>query len=279
MILVTGATGHVGRHVVSGLLEAGEKVRALSRNPGSRPWPPGVEVLPGDLTQPGTLAAALGGVDSMYLFPVFGAVPDAVEAARQAGVKHVVMLSSQAIEYSTGDPHLACEEAVTASGLSWTFVRTGALMVNDLHWAGQFAGEGVVRGAYESSPLAPIDERDIAAVVVRSLLTPRSGTVHTVTGPQSLTQVDRVRIAGQVLGRTVPFEELPREHVRKQMTAHLPAALVDELLDHRASLVGTTAEVLPTVEQVTGRAPYTYAEWLAHHEADFRPAGQAAAGH
>ena len=209
MILVTGATGHVGKHIVRGMVEAGEKVRALSRNPGSRPWPPGVEVLPGDLTQPGTLAAALGGVDSMYLFPVFGAVPGAVEAARQAGVKHVVMLSSQAIEYSSGDPHLACEEAVTASGLSWTFVRTGALMVNDLHWAGQFAGEGVVRGAYGSSPLAPIDERDIAAVVVSSLLTPRSGTVHTVTG----------------------------------------------------------------------RAPYTYAEWLAHHEADFRPAGQAAAGH
>ncbi|WP_160159212.1 NAD(P)H-binding protein [Streptomyces sp. SLBN-118] len=276
---MTGATGHVGRHIVSGLLEAGGKVRALSRNPGSRPWPAGVEVVPRDLKQPGTLAAALGGVESMYLFPVFGAVPEAVEAARRAGVKHVVMLSSQAIEYSEGEPHQACEEAVSASGMSWTFVRTGALMVNDLHWAGQFAGEGVVRGAYGMSPLAPIDERDIAAVVVRSLLDPRSGTVHTVTGPQSLTQVERVGIASRVLGRTARFEELPREHVRQQMTAHLPPALVDELLDHRASLVGTTAEVLPTVERVTGRAPYTYAEWLAYHEADFRPAGQAADGH
>ncbi|MET7619064.1 NAD(P)H-binding protein [Streptomyces sp. NPDC005408] len=273
MILVTGATGHVGRHIVSGLLAAGEKVRALSRTPGTHPWPPEVEVLPGDLKEPGTLVSALGGVESMYLFPVFGAVGGAVEAARQAGVRHVVMLSSQAVEYSAGEPHRECEEAVAGSGLSWTFVRTGALMVNDLHWAGQFARDGVVRGAYGRAAMAPIDERDIAAVVVSALLTPRSGTVHTVTGPQSLTQVDRVRIAGQALGLTARFEELPREHVRQQMTAHMPAAVVDELLDHRASLVGTTAEVLPTVEQVTGRAPYTYAEWLAYHEADFRPPG------
>ncbi len=272
MILVTGATGHVGRHIVSQLLESGVRVRALARNPMAREWPDGVEAVAGDLTRPETLPDALTGVESLYLFPVFGAVHGAVEAARQAGVKHVVMLSSQAVEYSAGEPHIACEEAVTVSGLSWTFVRTGVLMVNDLQWAEQFTGGDVVRGAFGQAAMAPIDERDIAAVVVQSLLTPQNGAVHTITGPQSLTQAERVCIAGERFGRPVRFEELPRDHVRRQMAAHMPEAVVDELLDHRASLVGTTAEVLPTVEQVTGRPPHTYADWLAYHAADFRPA-------
>ena len=274
MILVTGATGHVGRNVVRELVDAGREVRVLTRDPAGRVFPDGVDVAAGDLRRPETLPQALAGVESMYLFPVFGAVPEVVRAARQAGVRHVVLLSSQAVAYSAGEPHIACEEAVAASGLSWTFVRTAALMVNDLQWIPQVAagdGEAVVRGVYGDAAMAPIDERDIAAVVVRSLLEPRPRQVYTVTGPQSLTQVERVRVVAGLLGRPARFEELPREPVRGMMAAHMPPSVVDELLDHRASTVGTTAEVLPTVETVTGRPPYTYAEWLAHHEADLKP--------
>lgn len=271
MILVTGATGNIGKHVVRQLLDAGQKVRAITRDPGRCTMPDDVEVVAGDLTRPQTLPAALRGVDSLFLFPVFGALRGPLDAARRAGVEHVVMLSSQAVAYVVGEPHIECEEAVAGSGLSWTFVRPSVLMANDLAWAPQIANGGTVRGVYGSAATAAIDERDIAAVAVRALLTPRSGTAYTVTGPQSLTQIERVRIIGEAIDCPTRFEELPREHVRQQMLAHMPAAVVDAMLDLRASLQGSTAEVLPTVETVTGRPPHTYAEWLAYHERDFRP--------
>lgn len=271
MILVTGATGNVGRHLVHQLLDAGARVRAITRNPERSTLPGEVELFAGDLTRPDTLREAFHGARGVYLFPVFAAPHAPLKAARDGGVGHVVLLSSQSVTHAPGDPHLACEEAVTGSGLPWTLVRPSALMINDLPWAAQIRATGAVRGIYGHTPATPIDERDIAAVIAHSLLDPQPGTVHTLTGPQSLTPVQRVRIIAEQTGRRLRFEELPREHVRQQMLAHLPASVADDLLDQRAAAQGTTAQVLPTVEEVTGRPAHTYAQWLTHHRADFPP--------
>ena len=277
MFLVTGGTGNVGANIVHQLLDEGEKVRVITRDPSVRSFPGPVEVVPGDLTRPETLPAALSGVDRAFLFPVFNGVDGFLEAARLADLQHVVLLSSSAVTYPTpgwiGEQHLRVERAVAASGLPWTYVRPDAFMTNDLAWKHQIIDGGVVRGAYGDAATAPVDPRDIAAVAVRALLDQRVGEAFELTGPQSLTQVDRVRILSETIGRPLRFEEQPREEFREQMLLHgLPAPAVDALLDRAAALVGRTARVLPTVEEVTGRPAFTYAQWAAQRAAEFASA-------
>ncbi|WP_406312658.1 NAD(P)H-binding protein [Streptosporangium sp. NBC_01639] len=274
MILVTGATGNVGRNVVRQLLDAGEKVRTITRNPESAGLPDGVEVLPGDLTRPETLPAALRGVEQAFLFPVFGSLDDFLRIGKESGLEQVVLLSSAAVTFPTsnwiGDRHLECERAVEESGLSWTHVRPGMFMANDLAWAAQIATGDVVRAPYGDAAAAPIDERDIAAVIVRALLDRQAGEAHLIGGTESLTQIERVRILGEAIGRPLRFEELPREQAREHMIGHLPPQAVDFMLDGLASAVGRPAEVSSVVEKVTGRPAHTYAQWAAHHADDFR---------
>lgn len=128
--------------------------------------------MPGDLTRPEILPAALSGVDRAFLFPVFNVVDGFFEAARQADLQHVVLLSSAAITYSTpgwiSEQHLQLERAVAGSGLPWTYVRPDGFMTNDLAWKHQIVNGGVVRGAYGHAASAPVDPRDIAAVAVRA---------------------------------------------------------------------------------------------------------------
>ena len=275
MILVTGGAGNVGSGIVRQLLDEGEKVRVITRKPSDRSFQDQVEVVKADLTRPETLPAALSGVGRAFLFPVLNAIDGFLEAARQAKVRHVVLLSSSAVTYSTpgwiGEQHLQLERAVAASGLPWTFVRPDAFMTNDLDWAHQIVNGGVVSGAYSNAASAPVDQRDIAAVAVRALLDQRAGEAYVLTGPQSLTQIDRVRIIAETIGRPLRFEEQPREQFREQLLLHhgLPAPVIDELLDQLAARDGQPAQVLPTVEEVTGRPAFTYAQWVAHRAAEF----------
>ncbi|WP_426512423.1 NAD(P)H-binding protein [Dactylosporangium sp. McL0621] len=276
-ILVTGGTGNVGADVVRRLLDVGEDVRVMTRNPGGRTFPAGVEVVPGDLSRPETLPAALSGIERALLFPASTGVDAFLDAARPAGLRHVVLLSSASVTAPSpgyiGERHLNLERAVAASGLPWTFVRPGAFMTNDLAWAPQIIEGGVVRGVYGNAAMAPVDPRDIAAVAVRALLDGRTGEAYTLTGPQSLTQVERVRIIAETIGRPLRFEEVSRTRFREQMLLRgMPGPVVDQLFDGLAARDGTTAEVLPVVEDVSGRPPFTYAQWVAHRVAAFRPA-------
>lgn len=274
MILVTGAAGNVGANVVRQLLDAGENVRVITRNPGDRSFPDGVEVVPGDLTRQETLPVALHGVDRAFLFPVFDGVDGFLEEARQADLRHVVLLSSASVTLPPpgwiGEVHLRLEKAVAASGLPWSYVRPEAFATNDLAWKHQIANGGVVRAAYGNAATAPIDPRDIAAVAVRALLDRRVGEAYVLTGPESLTQIDRVRIIAETLGRPLRFEEQPREEFRKELLLRgMPAPVADHFLEGLAARDGETAPVLPTVEKVTGRPAVTYAQWVAGRAADF----------
>jgi len=149
-ILVTGGTGNVGADVVRQLLDAGERVRVLTRDPDGHTWPDGVEVVRGDLNRPETLPAALAGVGRALLFPAAGGAGGFLDAAYPAGLRHVVLLSSASVTLPTpgyiGERHLRLERAVAASGLPWTFVRPGAFMTNDLAWAPQIIDDGARDG-------------------------------------------------------------------------------------------------------------------------------------
>jgi uncharacterized protein YbjT (DUF2867 family) len=166
------------------LVDLGEEVRAISRNPERAGLADGVEVLQGDLRRPETLRAALRGW--IGLFPVPGQLRGFLDAA-EAALGRLVLLSASAVTFeppnAIGRIHAECEQAVAESGLPWTFLRPGAFMANDLNWAAGIKAAGVVRGPGGDVSSAPIDERDIAAVAVRALLDDgHAGQAYLLTG-------------------------------------------------------------------------------------------------
>ncbi|WP_214415293.1 NAD(P)H-binding protein [Sphaerisporangium fuscum] len=278
MILVTGATGNVGRHVVGGLLGAGRPVRALTRDPGRAGLPAGAEVLRGDLSEPETLPPALEGAEAVFLFAVPGTASAFLDAALKADVGRIVLLSSLAVDDAAevqpnaiGAYHADIEDAIEASGLEWTFVRPGAFATNSFQWRPQIEAGDVVRLPYPEAVSAPIHEADIAAVAVQALTSEgHAGARHLLTGPESLTNGDQVRVLGEAIGRPLRAEEIPVDVARQAMLRHVPEQIVDTMLHLQAASVGRPALVTDTVEKVTGRPARTYAQWAADHASDFR---------
>ena len=276
-ILVTGATGHVGRVVVDRLLAAGQSVRALTRRPETARLPEDAQVVAGDLTDIGTLPGDLfDEVDRLYLFPVPETAGAVMERARAAGVRRVVTLSALAAEMDggdnpLGDRHLAVERAVEAAGVEWTHLRPGPFAVNMLNWAPSIRAESVVRAPYARSHQAPIHEADIAEVGVAALLeNGHAGRVYAMSGPESVTNTERAAAIGAAIGREVRFEEQSPADARTAMTAYLPEPVADMMLAYQAGTVDRPAPVLPAVEEVLGHPGRTFARWAADHAADFR---------
>lgn len=278
-ILVTGATGTVGRQVVSRLLATDAQVRALTRNPEAAGLPPEVEVLRGDLTVPADLDRCLDGVDAVFL--VWTAPANAVPAAVDRIARHarrIVLLTSP---HRTPHPlfqqpnplaamYAEIERVIEASGLRWTFLRPGMFAANALRWwAERIRAGGVVRWPYADAPTAPIHERDIAAVAVRALLEEgHDGAEYVLTGPQSLSQREQVVTIGEVIGRPLRLEELSPEEARRELPFPVPA--LNMLLNAWAAAIGQPALVTSTVEEITGRPARTFRDWVIDHAEDFR---------
>jgi uncharacterized protein YbjT (DUF2867 family) len=280
-IFVTGATGTVGRQVVFKLLAMGAQVRALTRNPDTARLPPEIEVVRGDLTVPATLDGCLDGVDALFL--VWTAPASAAPAAVDRMAKHarrIVLLTSPHrtahpfFQASQPNPiamvHALIERLIEASGLQWTFLRPGMFAANALSWwAPQIRAGDVVRWPYAAAPTAPIDERDIAAVAVRALLeTGHNGREYLLTGPQSLSQLEQVVTIGEVIGRSLHFEEMSPEATRQELLA--PASVVNMLLDAWAAAIGQPALVTSTVAEITRSQARTFRDWVIDHAAEFR---------
>lgn len=277
---MTGATGNVGRQVVDQLLAAGEPVRALSRHPERAGWPERVEAVAGDLAG-GVPEEVFAGVRAMHLFPVADRVTEVVGTAAAAGVSHVTVLSSLSASWASDNPlqrrHTVVEQAVEASGMTWTHVRPGMFMTNTLQWAPGIRSEGVVRQPFPDATAAPVHEADIAAVAVAALLDParHAARAYELSGPEALSQLDRVRILAEVLGRPVRFEEQTREEARADLLVNpwMTERLADALLDLQERTVGMREGlVLPAVEDVLGRPGRTFAGWVSDHRSAFSPA-------
>jgi len=280
-VLVTGATGRVGRVVVDQLLAAGVPVRALSRRPSGAGLPPSVEVASGDLTVPESLDAALQGVGAVFL--VWTAPPltaPAVAARLATHANRVVFLSSP---HQTPHPffqqpnpmavlHAGIEQLIAASGLASTIIRPGMFASNTLHWwAAQIRKGDIVRWPYGAAETAPIDVRDIASVAARALYEDgHAGGDYVLTGPESLSQVEQVRTIGDAIGRRIQFEELSPEEFRRETAGTWPAPVVDMLLAAWKATLGRPAYVTSTVADVTGSPARTFRRWAADHAAAFR---------
>ncbi len=280
VILVTGATGHVGRHVVSQLLGADAAVRALVRNPDSVGLPGRVEVMRGDLSVPNTLDSCLYGVEAVFL--VWPGLPiDFASAVLDAVRKHarrIVYLSSLSVRddlQQQADPmttfHAAIERLIEQSGLEWTFLRSSGLATNTLGWAQQIRAEGVVRWPYGAAARSLIHEGDIASVAVRVLQSSEhSGAKYLLTGPEALTQIEQVQTIGKAIERTLRYEEISREAARQQMLTYWPPAMVDGALNAWASFVKEPELVSHTVGEVTGTPARPFCQWAIDHVSDFR---------
>ncbi len=265
-ILVTGATGSVGRLVVDQLLAAGARhVRALTTNPKKAALPPEVEVVEGYIGRPETLPAALVGVERMYLAPLPQTVSEVVALASAAGVSHIVDLAGP-----PGSWWYAVEEAVEGSGVAWTHLEAGEFMNNTLIWAEQIRNAGVVRDAYPNAANAPIDPDDIAAVAASVLLEDgHAGKAYELTGPESLARAEMVRLIGQALSREIPFVEVSHEQAVEQLTPAM-GEYAGWYIDGWAQLAGHPQRAVPTVEQLLRRPATTFAQWAVRHAAEFR---------
>ncbi|TMR95289.1 NAD(P)H-binding protein [Nonomuraea basaltis] len=270
-ILVTGATGNVGRHVVSQLAEAGLEVRALVRDPGRARLP--VEMARGDLNVPETLHPALEDVESVFLLWPGFTTDNAAEvvAAIAKHARRVVYLSANVAQLADepATHYQEIERLIRHSGLGWTFLRPGGFAANTLGWAGQIR-QGVVRWPYGQAARSLIHEKDIAAVAVHVLTSAgHNGATYVLTGPERLTQAEQVRVIGEVVGREVRWEEQPPEEARDQlMAAWGDADFVDAALKTWESFVTTPEPVTDTVERLLGRPALTFRQWAEDHAAD-----------
>ncbi|MDX5575604.1 NAD(P)H-binding protein [Streptomyces griseus] len=270
-ILVTGATGTVGRRVVEQLLERGEHVRALTRDPARAELPAGVDVVRGDLTDPASLEPALDGVTGLHLITFGGGLFAPLETgeeilglAREAGVRRVTVLHG-----GGGTP---MESAVRASGFDWTVVMPVEFMANALEWAPGIRSEGVVREPFVDRLSAMVHESDIGAVAAVALTEDgHGGQEYLVTGPQVLTVRDKTAAVGAARGADVELVELTEEQALASWRGQgMPEDVIAFLIDVYRDTPPEGRTVIDTVEKVTGRPARTFAQWADEHAEHFR---------
>jgi uncharacterized protein YbjT (DUF2867 family) len=270
-ILVTGATGRVGRFLVEQLLNAGYEVRALTRNPQKANLPAGVQVIAGDLTKPETLAVALEGISGLYMINFGGddyaplqTGAEIVAMAKSAGVRRITVLR--------GGQKGSVEAAVESSGLAWTFLEPVEFMTGALDWTESIRTNGEVRQPFGDRKTAIVHEADIAAVAARALVEDgHAGKTYSITGGEVLTPRAMVGIIGSIIGRDIPFIELTEAQAREEWTA---AGLPQQVIEFFVWVYGNTPPagytVVPTVERVTGCPPRSFAQWVTEHIDEFR---------
>lgn len=273
-ILITAATGNVGPHAARAALAEGASVRALvlRDDPHLDRLPPGVTLFTGDLAEPESLDAALDGVDGVFwMWPFFTvgtgtaqAVLDRIE--RQAA--RIALVSSVGVhiglERQDNNCHAYLEELIKRTDLGHTFLRTTGFMANALGFAEQIRTTKTVRFPYGDAVRTPVDEADLAAVGVRALLDDaHADQRYLVTGPEALSQRRQVDIIGEVLGRSLAWEDVEAGEARSRMVATgWPPSYADGALDYFRQLTTEDEVGSDTVARVLGRPATTFRAWV-----------------
>ena len=283
MIVVTGATGKIGSELVRLLAERGETVRALARHAGRGAVAPNVEWVAADLARREQLPSIFTGAEKLFLLTansedMVRLQKNAIAAARQAGVRHVVKLSALgASDHSKsviGLWHYNVERVLLESGLAWTILRPHHFMDNLLDQRENIVRDGSVYSAAGEGKIPFIDTRDIAAVVAVALTAPgHEGKEYVLTGPEALSYRRATEILSEVLGRPLTYiAETEDETWARQRRAGAPSWRIAALLAiasyQRAG--GPTEQLTATVEELTGRPPRTFEQFARDHAAEFR---------
>ncbi|WP_326674309.1 SDR family oxidoreductase [Streptomyces sp. NBC_01257] len=279
MIVVTGATGNVGRPLTQALANAGEQVTAVSRH--AAPVPDGVRHILADLADPQGLAPALDGAKALFLLlsgdlHAPGARPaDIIDLAAASGVRRVVLLSSQGVATRpTGPSRIAMravEDALRESGLDWSVLRPGGFASNAFAWAESVRTQGTAAAPFGDVGVPVVDPTDIAEVAAACLLDDRhTGGIFELTGPEVITPRQQAEAIASALGSPVRFHELTREEAKAAMTRFVPLELADDTLDIISAPNPAELRISSDVEQVLGRAPHRFNDWAVRNIAAFR---------
>jgi len=288
MILVTGGTGAIGGEVVRLLSDAGTSARALIRNPNQRQERAGTTWVTGDLGKPATLPSAFAGCTTLFLLSGNGENAgelqhNALAAARQAGIAHVVKLSafgaSSRSNSLIGRLHHQIEKELEESGMAWTMLRPHHFSQNLLSQAGNIINDGVVYSSSGDGKIPFVDTRDIAAVAVVTLTQPgHAGKKYVVTGGEKLSYREATDILSQAIGKPLRFIDEPPDAARARLIKEGQApALVDSLLAIAAyqRAGGPTETITTVVKDLTGKRPRTFAEFAHDYAQAFRGASRA----
>lgn len=274
-IVVTGATGNVGRPLVTALRNAGAKVRAVSRHPESAGLPADVEVVD-------SAAAAIPGASAVFLNSraLGQELTAVVDQVVREGVTRLVALSainadddfSRQPSRSRGDRNKEVEQLAVDSGLEWVSLRPSVFVTNFVGmWSAQIRAGDIVRGPYASASNAPIVESDIAEVAAKALLTDDLvGQKIPLTGPQALTNAEMVDIIGAVLGRRLQYQEVPDDLVRQRFVGlGFPPQFGDAYIAMLATTLDKPAVVTDEVPKILGRPAQSFEQWVAAHQTIF----------
>ena len=282
-VLVIGATGLVGGEVARLLARRGVSVRALARDPGrAAPLAAlGIGIVAGDLGAPESLARACAGVERVFLASALDPRQvelqgNAVEAARRAGVRHVVKLSGLATapesSVASGRWHAQTERQIEASGMGWTHLRPLFFFQNLLRAAPHVAGSGVLPDTTGDAPIAGVDARDVAACAAAALATDAHlGCAYQLTASEAFSYSELADRLSRLLGRAIRTLEITPEVARARMIADgMPAWHADVLADFAACFArGGGARVSDAVLRLSGHTPRSIGGFLDEHAAAF----------
>ncbi|RKN40435.1 NAD(P)H-binding protein [Streptomyces hoynatensis] len=275
MIVVTGATGNVGRPLVRALAAAGRQVTAVSRGTAADRVPPGVRQVRADLADPAGPGPAFEGAEAVFLL-LTGEWPAAtggdpgrlLGAVRAGGARRVVLLSSQGV--GSGRHPADLEEAVKGLGLDWTVLRPGGFASNAFQWAAEVRERRTVSAPFGDVALPVIDPEDIAAAAAATLLGEgHEKQTYELTGPVPVSPREQAAALGEAIGEPVAFVELSRAEARERMLRFMPEPVAEATLGILGEPSARERQVSGDVERLLGRPPRPFAAWAARNAAAF----------
>lgn len=283
-ILITGATGNVGRELVKQLSAQRVPYRAMARSPQAAEALAaleGAEVVVGDFDKSETLVHALQGVERAFLLTSSSERAEDqqsnfVDLARRSGVQHIVKLSQWAA--SPDSPvrflryHAAIERKIRESAMAYTFLRPNLFMQGLLAFKETIIGQGRFFATIGSARVSAIDVRDIASAAVAALVEEgHEGQIYHLTGPEALSHREMAEKLSAALGRQIDFVDVPPNAMREALIeAGLPAWQADGLIEDYAHYSrGEAAEVTTGVQDATGRLPRTFDDFARDYAQAF----------
>ncbi len=279
MYLITGASGHVGREIIARLVQAGERVRAYVRDPAKlQAWRARIDIVAGDYDTPDIFARALDGVDGVFMMNIGNAAAfrRLISEAAAKGTPRAVFLSTSIIDLLPDNAlarmHREKEDIIREAGLTGRFLRPVGFMSNTYLWAESIKAQGVVHNAFGTARFAPIAPEDIASVAVRALTDAAlDREVLTLTGSEMISVPEQVAALAAALDKPLRCVDISLETARQNLVQNgIPEVIAASVVQaYQAVREGLNVAQTDTVEQVTGRSPMRFGEWVRGHVGQF----------